>query len=424
MSLIVPRQSVWRSIPIQLLGAIAVTVGPLVFRLMLPGVISPGDTYNLFVTALASFVAVLMVILVDRWIVRYPGVEIGSSVITFVSLAYGLVLALFVLGRIEYNRFTLLASYFLSIAWLLWSNYQGQRRRGILIGVIPPHGGVNTYNLPGVTLRTLKSSDDPVEDLDAVTLDLRIDFDDHWDRRIADLALAGVPVYHIKHLQESLTGRVELEHLSETSYGTLSPPIAYMAFRRIVDRIIALFVLILLFPLVPIIWAAIKLDGPGPVIFRQRRIGYRGEPFTVFKFRTMKHRVAEAPVAVRVDAMTQSNDPRITRIGHFLRKTRIDELPQVMNILRGEMSWIGPRPEAEVLSSWYEKEIPFYRYRHIVYPGITGWAQVNQGHVAEVVDVKDKLHYDFFYIKHLSPWIDLLIVGRTIRTMITGFGAK
>jgi lipopolysaccharide/colanic/teichoic acid biosynthesis glycosyltransferase len=123
-------------------------------------------------------------------------------------------------------------------------------------------------------------------------------------------------------------------------------------------------------------------------------------------------------------AMTQQGDNRITPIGRFLRFTRIDELPQILNILLGEMSWIGPRPEAEVLSRWYEAELPFYRYRHIVRPGITGWAQVCQGHVVDIGEVQSKLHYDFYYIKHYSAWIDLLIIVRTIRTMLTGFGSR
>ena len=99
-------------------------------------------------------------------------------------------------------------------------------------------------------------------------------------------------------------------------------------------------------------------------------------------------------------------------------------MPQILNILRGEMTWIGPRPEASTLSEWYEAEIPFYRYRHIVRPGITGWAQVNQGHVAAVEDVLQKLQYDFYYIKYFSPWLDMLIVFKTIRTVLTGFGSK
>jgi lipopolysaccharide/colanic/teichoic acid biosynthesis glycosyltransferase len=123
-------------------------------------------------------------------------------------------------------------------------------------------------------------------------------------------------------------------------------------------------------------------------------------------------------------AMTKSSDDRITRVGRVLRKLRVDEFPQIINILKWEMSWIGPRPEAQVLSVWYTSEIPFYRYRHVVKPGISGWAQVNQGHVAEVKDVHEKLHYDFYYIKYFSPWLDLLIVFRTIKTMLSGFGAR
>jgi lipopolysaccharide/colanic/teichoic acid biosynthesis glycosyltransferase len=122
--------------------------------------------------------------------------------------------------------------------------------------------------------------------------------------------------------------------------------------------------------------------------------------------------------------MTGNDDARITRLGRVLRKTRVDELPQIFNILKGEMSWIGPRPEAVPLSRWYEGEIPFYRYRHVVKPGISGWAQVNQGHVAEVEQVHRKLQYDFYYIKYFSPWLDLLIVVRTIKTIFSRFGAK
>ncbi|TIW44155.1 MAG: polyprenyl glycosylphosphotransferase, partial [Mesorhizobium sp.] len=167
---------------------------------------------------------------------------------------------------------------------------------------------------------------------------------------------------------------------------------------------------------------AVKLDSAGPALFKQKRMGYRGNIYEVYKFRTMK--LSAVAGDEKDEAITKAGDTRITRLGQFLRKSRIDELPQAINILRGEMSWIGPRPEALVLSKWYEAELPFYRYRHIVRPGITGWAQVNQGHVAAVDDVLEKLHYDFYYIKNFSPWLDVLIVFRTIRTMLTGFGAR
>jgi lipopolysaccharide/colanic/teichoic acid biosynthesis glycosyltransferase len=122
--------------------------------------------------------------------------------------------------------------------------------------------------------------------------------------------------------------------------------------------------------------------------------------------------------------MTKDDDARITRVGTFLRRHRIDELPQILNILKGEMSWIGPRPEAEPLARFYEKQIPFYGYRHMVRPGITGWAQVNQGHVVEVDDIRDKLSYNFFYIKNFSAWLDALIAARTIRILLFGKGAR
>jgi lipopolysaccharide/colanic/teichoic acid biosynthesis glycosyltransferase len=138
----------------------------------------------------------------------------------------------------------------------------------------------------------------------------------------------------------------------------------------------------------------------------------------------MLHDAPESGECARNSAITQTRDPRITRVGQFLRRTRIDELPQIWNIIRGEMSWIGPRPEALPLSEWYLTELPFYTYRHIVRPGITGWAQVNQGHVADLDGVHEKLHYDFFYIKNFSAWLDLLITWRTIGIVFSGFGAK
>jgi len=150
-------------------------------------------------------------------------------------------------------------------------------------------------------------------------------------------------------------------------------------------------------------------------------MGFRGKVFNVIKFRTM---TVMNDGEQREASITQAGDQRITKIGHFLRRVRLDELPQIINIIRGEMSWIGPRPEAVSLSAWYELEIPFYRYRHIVRPGITGWAQVNQGHVASLEEIDDKLQYDFFYIKNLSYWLDILIVFRTLRVILSGFGAK
>jgi len=161
----------------------------------------------------------------------------------------------------------------------------------------------------------------------------------------------------------------------------------------------------------------IKLETSGPIFYCQRRMGMGGRLFTICKLRTMTHNHDG-------DAYTRQDDKRVTRVGRFLRQYRIDELPQVINILRGDMSWIGPRPEAISLAEWYECEVPFYVYRHIVRPGLTGWAQVHQGNVAEVEAARLKLEYDFFYIKHFSFWLDAVIVAKTLRTIATGFGSR
>jgi lipopolysaccharide/colanic/teichoic acid biosynthesis glycosyltransferase len=259
--------------------------------------------------------------------------------------------------------------------------------------------------------------------LDGIVADLRADIPGQWERFLSDRALEGMLVMHLKQLEESLTGRVELEHLSENNFGSLIPGVIYAKIKRLGDLLTAIALLPFLLPLLAVVGLVIKLDSPGPVLFRQRRMGFRGIPFTMFKLRSMKVQGAGA-VPDREAAMTQDNDHRVTRVGRVLRRYRIDEIPQIINIIRGEMSWIGPRPEAVPLSEWYESELPFYRYRHIVRPGITGWAQVKLGHVAEVDQVMEKLNYDFYYVRNFSFWLDVLIVAATIRTVLGGFGAR
>ena len=162
----------------------------------------------------------------------------------------------------------------------------------------------------------------------------------------------------------------------------------------------------------------IKMDDGGAVFFVQPRVGFRGRVFQIYKFRTMR------PEKSAQLEYTEKNDPRITVIGRVLRRYRIDELPQVINVLRGEMSWIGPRPESLPLSRWYQSQIPFYSDRHIVKPGISGLAQVQQGSEAQLQDIEKKLSYDLYYIKNFSPCLDAYVVSRTVRAIATGFGAR
>lgn len=260
---------------------------------------------------------------------------------------------------------------------------------------------------------------------DAIVADLHHIDGREWEALIAEAAINGMPVYHYRQILELETGQVRIDHLRENIFGSLIPNLAYTNIKRLIDVVAALIMLPLLLPVFLLLALLIKIDSEGPILFHQDRVGYRGRTFRMHKFRSMKTRAV--PVggdAQRLDAVTQDNDSRITRFGAFIRRYRLDELPQLFNVLKGEMSLIGPRPEAQSLSRHYQEEIPFYRYRHIVRPGITGWAQVNQGHVAAVDDVSEKLRYDFYYIRHISLWLDVLVAMKTLRILLGGFGAK
>jgi lipopolysaccharide/colanic/teichoic acid biosynthesis glycosyltransferase len=214
-----------------------------------------------------------------------------------------------------------------------------------------------------------------------------------------------------------------MEQLSEDILKSVKPNRFYMGCKRGIDWIIALTLSVLLSPLFIVAALAIKCETSGPILYSQRRIGFRGAPFIIYKFRTMQTcDTSEADDKDR--AMTRPDDARVTRVGRFLRQTRFDELPQLINILKGDMSWIGPRPESESLSHWYSEQIAFYHYRHIVRPGITGWAQVNQGHVTSIDDVMKKLRYDLHYVCNLSWLMDIHIIFRTIHVVMTGAGAR
>ncbi|WP_242121426.1 sugar transferase [Sphingomonas lacusdianchii] len=402
------------------LGAIALLVQYFcVVRLVPDG---PHSDKLLLDTLIGCAIASIAGIFLFRGVSKYPGVEASAYIVPSFTIAHAALLAIFILGRFEYSRILLTTSFVSNIVLFFLVALMGRRRR-MCIGIIPEGQYTIPANADNIQWSLLNDPLDDVSHLDAIAVDLRADISDAWDRRLAACALSDLPVYHFKHLLESLSGKVELEHLSENSFGTLSPLRSYMRAKHFVDVVCAFTAIIVLMPLLIVIALVVRFTSPGPILFRQVRIGYQGRPFRVFKFRTMTH--VPAGTGDLLDAAkTKDGDMRVTRPGGFLRQSRLDELPQLLNVIKGEMSWIGPRPEAEVLSRWYEKEIPFYPYRHIVRPGITGWAQVNQGHVAEVEEVKSKLHYDFYYIKHFSPWIDLLIVARTIKTMLTGFGAR
>lgn len=408
---------------VQLLGAMLLAAFvPLAFRLIITPEALWISSFNAF---WANLVAVCLALWLRLSVEPYPGIRSSLVILPTCAAAHAAVLAFFFFTRLPYDRVAFVAGFLLHVAWFYLVYFAVQRRMVMQIGVVPIGAWISLTELKGVSWIKL---DEPRMDLagrcDAIVADFSADLSPKWEAFLADAALAGMIVYQVKPLAESLTGRVEIDHLSENSFGSLVPARGYFHLKTIIDFLAALVFLPVLLPVMIAAAIAILLDDGGPIFFRQRRIGHRGAPFRVMKFRTMRVETKTGADDARTAAMTGDLDPRITRVGAFLRKTRIDELPQIFNILRAKMSWIGPRPEAEVLSHWYVGEIPFYRYRHVVKPGISGWAQTNQGHVAEVHDIHRKLHYDFYYIKYFSPFLDVLILFKTVKTMLTGFGAR
>ena len=386
---------------------------------LLPGDMLEPASLN---TLAGNAVAVILAFWTRLSIETYPGIRRSSVILPAALTGHGVAVVWFVLTRVPYDRVGLAAGFLFHVAWLYLLYIFAERRVRRRIAVVPFGEANRITEIHGVDWHVLKrASLHDARACHAIVADFSADMPDEWEAFLADAALAGRIVYQVKQLSESLTGRVELEHLSENSFGSLVPAQGFFYLKGLLDFCFALLILPIVLPAMAIIALAIRIDSKGPALFRQTRIGHAGRSITVYKFRTMRQ-VEEADD--RDAAMTQDNDDRITRIGRVLRNLRLDELPQIINILKWEMSWIGPRPEAQVLSVWYTSEIPFYRYRHVVKPGISGWAQVNQGHVAEVREVHAKLHYDFYYIKYFSPWLDVLIFFRTIKTMLTGWGAR
>jgi len=222
---------------------------------------------------------------------------------------------------------------------------------------------------------------------------------------------------------EQMTGKIHLENL-KPSWLIFSDGFKIQKSKKIIKRSMDIFFsvtgLILAVPLFLVISLLIRLDSSGPVFYRQERIGENGKKFSLLKFRSME---ADAEADL-VPVWAQEGDTRVTRIGKFLRRTRMDELPQLFNVLRGEMSFVGPRPERPWFVEQLEKEIPYYRLRFSIKPGITGWAQIKYQYGSSVKDAIEKLQYELYYIKNLSFSLDLAILFSTIKVVLSGKGAR
>ncbi len=235
---------------------------------------------------------------------------------------------------------------------------------------------------------------------------------------------AGVHVNDFSSFIERETGRVDLDTVNPSwlifSDGFSSGRAVSSVAKRMFDVAVSLLLLALTLPLIVLFALLVKLDSKGPAFFRQTRVGLYGQPFDLIKLRSMRTD-AEADGKAQFAA---KNDPRVTRIGRFIRKVRIDELPQAWSVLKGHMSFVGPRPERPEFVADLEEHLPFYAERHMVKPGITGWAQVNYPYGANLEDSRHKLEFDLYYAKNYTPFLDLLIILQTLRVVLWHEGAR
>ena len=254
-----------------------------------------------------------------------------------------------------------------------------------------------------------------------MAVDLRAVLSDTMAQYISSLHLAGRSMRGFTSVYEEHTGRLPIVHLMEG--WELTEPLEarglYVGLKRVIDVFLVVVsapIWVLLSGLIAIV---IRLDSNGPVIFAQERAGRAGKPFVLYKFRTM---IADADANGAQFAVP--DDQRLTRVGRGLRRFRVDELPQLWNVLKGDLSLVGPRPEQLPFVERFGQTIPFYTHRHLIRPGVTGWAQVNFGYADNEIDTVEKLSYDLYYLKHVSPWLDLSILGRSVWTILSGFGAQ
>ena len=234
----------------------------------------------------------------------------------------------------------------------------------------------------------------------------------------------GVHVNEMSTFLERETGRVDLDTLNPSwlifSDGFSAGRRLSSAAKRLFDILASSLLLVLAAPVILVTAVLVKLESKGPAFFRQQRVGLYGQTFDIVKLRSMRQD-AEAPGQA---VWAQKDDPRVTRIGKFIRKVRIDELPQVWTVLRGEMSFVGPRPERPQFVEDLERDLPYYAERHMVKPGITGWAQINYPYGASLEDARHKLEYDLYYAKNYTPFLDLLILLQTVRVLLWPDGAR
>ncbi|MBS0526628.1 MAG: sugar transferase [Proteobacteria bacterium] len=371
-------------------------------------------------TILSTAVAYVIVWYCGRRLDAFPRATLQGNVgyvAPVAAIAYAAIAVLLLLLRSDYSRVQLFGSGLLTIVWMA---FVAQLRARYLIrdyAVVPSSLLPQMPETSACRWLTYEEVEAAGLRVDAMIADLGPDLTEAQVSALAAAAIAGVPVLDRRYIVETMTGRTPLGGLTPNEFGALLPSRQYLVIRRGLELLLTVLVLPILLPVIAVVALLVRLDSSGPIFFLQNRVGRRGRVFRMVKFRTMHHN-AGGP------SFTTTGDKRVTRIGGVLRRYRLDEVPQLVNVLRGDMSWVGPRPEALTLDEEYVRDIPHFALRGIVRPGVTGWAQINQGYAHEAEEMRHKLEYDLYYLKHCSLWLDVMIVLRTFAVLLGGAGAR
>ena len=306
--------------------------------------------------------------------------------------------------------------------------YAHPERGYSLVAWISPHKQLQKEAFPHTTFYESSKAIRPsvsVHEIDTVVIAPQVKGDDIILRELYELLFWRTRIISMTSLYEILTGRIPPHTFSESWFldhlQHASQPI-YEHLRRIIDIIIGICLLLLCIALYPVLALLIRIGSPGPIIFHQARVGTGGCTFLLYKFRSMYALAADGSAETKGVEFAQKNDKRVTAIGKFLRKSRLDELPQAINLLKGDISLIGPRPERPEIVRQLEDVMPYYPVRHIIKPGITGWAQINQHYTDTIEQSLQKLQYDLYYIKNRSLLLDLSILLKTVNVVLRGMG--
>lgn len=361
-----------------------------------------------FATFLAAF-----------FLLRTPKLDSVNRIIVLNILAYSFLGFVMSILRVPFYSREVFVIGFLLSSLLLVSHYWIRHRMfPKIVGTFPGTNVDFLQSNPMYKTVSLPANSPKIDQIDILVADLNQAPTGELSRAVETAIRVGVSVYDRNQFLEETCGRIPLDQLSAAEIRSFSTPSLYANVKRFWELLLVLLSAPIVSVVMILISIVIRLDSPGPVFFLQRRTGLHGKSFTMLKFRSMTFDVEDRK------RFAEHNDVRITRTGRLLRRTRLDELPQLFNVVMGHMSLIGPRPEQEQITKRLNDVIPFFQLRHSVRPGITGWAQVMAGYAASEEQARLKLEFDFFYIKNMSAWFDMLVTLKTIRTIVLGSGAR